>query len=107
MLKLPDETVVYCAHEYTLANLAFAAAIEPQDAAIASRIKRDQSLRDQGIATVPSTLSDELLTNPFLRCDKNTVIASAEGHAGKDLDGRTIRPWPRWPRSRQPSSIPR
>lgn len=98
LATLPANTRVYCAHEYTLANLAFAAAVEPRDAAIASRIERDQALRDQGIATVPSTLDDELLTNPFLRCDTNSVIASAETRAGKTLDSvdavfAEIREW--------------
>lgn len=85
LAALPADTRVYCAHEYTLANLAFAAAVEPQDRAIADRINREKAKRQHERPTVPSTLGEELLTNPFLRCDKNSVIGAAETRAGKPL----------------------
>ncbi|MCG8315655.1 MAG: hydroxyacylglutathione hydrolase [Pseudomonadales bacterium] len=74
---LPAETLVYCTHEYTEANLAFAAAVEPDNQHIQERIKQVQSLRSKNQPTVPSTLGLELRVNPFLRWDKGAVISSA------------------------------
>ncbi|KAL1498720.1 hypothetical protein AB1Y20_014030 [Prymnesium parvum] len=67
LAALPRETVLYCAHEYTLANLAFARAVEPGNAALAARGGEIEKLRAHGLPTVPSTLAVELETNPFLR----------------------------------------
>ena len=64
---LPPETQVYCAHEYTMANLAFAQAVEPGNVALEARIAADAAKRERGLPTVPSILSLELDTNPFLR----------------------------------------
>lgn len=75
LASLPPETRVYCAHEYTLANLAFAAAVEPENPALKARIGRDQASRDRNEPTVPSTLGLELETNPFLRCAETSVAA--------------------------------
>jgi hydroxyacylglutathione hydrolase len=80
-------TRVFCAHEYTLANLRFAAAVEPANAALAQRQARDAALRERGQPTVPSTIADELATNPFLRAGEPAVRAAAEAHAGRLLDG--------------------
>jgi hydroxyacylglutathione hydrolase len=80
-------TRVFCAHEYTLANLRFAAAVEPANAALAQRRARDAALRERGQPTVPSTIADELATNPFLRAGEPAVRAAAEAHAGRLLDG--------------------
>ncbi len=74
---LPGETQVYCAHEYTLANLGFANAVEPQNDDLQLRVNRDKEKRSNGIPTVPSTIEAELLTNPFLRCEESHVIAAA------------------------------
>ena len=82
---LPPQTRVYCAHEYTLDNLGFAEWVEPESEAIKLRIARDQGFRDASLPTVPSVLSDELETNPFLRTDKPEVIAAAERYAGNPL----------------------
>lgn len=65
---LPESTEIYCAHEYTLANLAFAAAVEPDNSALQQRIADDTQRRDSNIPTVPSLIALELATNPFLRC---------------------------------------
>jgi hydroxyacylglutathione hydrolase len=78
---------VFCAHEYTLANLRFAAAVEPANVAVARRRERDAALRDRGQPTVPSTIADELATNPFLRVGEPAVRAAAEAHAGRLLEG--------------------
>ncbi|MFZ1575756.1 MAG: hydroxyacylglutathione hydrolase [Chromatiaceae bacterium] len=82
---LPAETRIYCAHEYTLANLGFAAWVEPDSPALAERTARAQALRAAGRPTVPSTLAEELATNPFLRTGVPAVKAAAEGFAGTAL----------------------
>ncbi len=83
--SLPPETQVYCAHEYTLANLGFAAWVEPDSPALAERTARAQALRAAEQPTVPSTLAEELATNPFLRTGVPAVRAAAEGFAGTAL----------------------
>jgi hydroxyacylglutathione hydrolase len=85
LLALPDQTKVYCGHEYTLANMQFAKAVEPANAALAEREKRDQALRDRGLPTLPSTLADEKATNPFLRCREPAVIESANKYLGSRI----------------------
>ncbi len=77
LAQLPDETEIYCAHEYTLANIRFAKAVEPLNSDIIRRFEHDQHLRNQGKPTLPSTISMEKLTNPFLRCTEPAVIAAA------------------------------
>lgn len=67
LAALPDSTQVYCAHEYTLANLRFAQAMEPGNAALAARMAADSAARERGEATIPSTIGREKATNPFLR----------------------------------------
>ncbi|EKU80272.1 MULTISPECIES: hydroxyacylglutathione hydrolase [Massilia] len=64
---LPDETLVYCAHEYTLSNLRFAQAVEPGNAALDARVLADGARREAGQPTIPSTIAIEKATNPFLR----------------------------------------
>ena len=87
LAALPPQTRAYCAHEYTLANLRFALAVEPGSAALAARIARDTAVRSAGRPTVPSSLDDELATNPFLRADVAAVRSAAEAHAGTALPG--------------------
>ncbi|MBL8309415.1 MAG: hydroxyacylglutathione hydrolase [Burkholderiales bacterium] len=81
LAALPGNTAVYCAHEYTLSNLRFALAVEPGNAALVAREFDAQATRARGEATVPSTISLERDSNPFLRCDQAEVIASARRHA--------------------------
>ncbi|MDP5009387.1 MAG: hydroxyacylglutathione hydrolase [Glaciimonas sp.] len=76
LAALPAETLVYCAHEYTMANLRFALAVEPNNPALITRIANDQSKRDQHIPTVPSTIGLENATNPFLRYQQPEIIAT-------------------------------
>jgi hydroxyacylglutathione hydrolase len=95
---LPPETLVYCAHEYTLANLGFAQWVEPDSAALAEREREARRLRAAGLPTVPSRLGLELATNPFLRTGEPGVIAAAEGFAGRPLRGHAevftaLRQW--------------
>lgn len=98
LAALPAETHVYCAHEYTLANLKFARVVEPGNAALLARETRDAQRRARGAPTVPSTLAEELETNPFLRDCAPEVIASASRHAGRALSGpvdvfAAVREW--------------
>jgi len=79
---LPDDTWIYCAHEYTLSNLDFALAVEPENPALQSRIQQTRQLRQGHKATVPSQLRIEKLTNPFLRCHIPAVIAAVEQYSG-------------------------
>jgi hydroxyacylglutathione hydrolase len=82
---LPPGTQVYCGHEYTAANLRFALTIEPANGAALEYQSSVQRIRAAGSPTLPSTLSLEIRVNPFLRCDKPTVRATAEQRAGKKL----------------------
>jgi hydroxyacylglutathione hydrolase len=95
---LPGDTRVFCAHEYTLANLGFAAWVEPDSAALQARVERDRHARESDRPTVPSLLADELATNPFMRTADRSVVAAAEAWAGKPLAGRdavfrALRTW--------------
>lgn len=76
--NLPGATRVYCAHEYTVANLRFARAVEPDNVALARRLAASEAMRARGEPTVPSTIALERATNPFLRCDEPAVRAAAE-----------------------------
>jgi len=67
LMALPDDTVVYCAHEYTQSNARFALSVEPGNAALVDRSAEIDQLRAQGKPTVPSTIRLEKATNPFLR----------------------------------------
>ena len=71
--NLPTNTNIYCGHEYTLSNLKFAKEVEPFNKDILSRYNKVLKLREKGTPSVPSTLSTELKTNPFLRCDNKEV----------------------------------
>jgi hydroxyacylglutathione hydrolase len=97
LMQLPANTLVYCAHEYTLANLSFAAAVEPKNAAIQEKLKRSLSLRQNGEPTIPTRLDIEMETNPFLRWNEPEVIASAlaQGAPGQRADEvfAAIRQW--------------
>lgn len=73
---LPATTAIYCAHEYTLSNLRFARALEPNNEALHTRFNQATAARAQGIATVPSQLSLEIATNPFLRSDSADIIST-------------------------------
>ena len=85
LAALPPETQVYCGHEYTADNLAFARVVEPDNPDILSRSRDVARLRAQDLPTVPATLAMELRTNPFLRCHIPAVAVAAAGYAGRRL----------------------
>jgi hydroxyacylglutathione hydrolase len=78
LAALPDDTAVYCAHEYTEANLRFALAVEAGNRTLRARVDEVAVTRAKGLPTVPSTIALEKATNPFLRCSEPAVIASAK-----------------------------
>lgn len=79
---LPDDTLLYCGHEYTEANIRFARTIEPDNPALAERAAEVARLRAAGAPTLPVTLGAEKAANPFLRADRPEV-AAAVGLAGQ------------------------
>lgn len=98
LAALPPTTRVYCAHEYTLANLAFARAVEPDNANLLQRIASAEAARSRNEPTVPSELALELATNPFLRSGQADLQASlrAQGKLAGDSPVdvfATVRAW--------------
>ncbi|MBL8268503.1 hydroxyacylglutathione hydrolase [Steroidobacter sp.] len=98
LAALPAETLVYCAHEYTLSNLKFGLAVAPGNQAAASYFEKCQQLRARDQATIPSDIRQERNVNPFLRCDDETVKQAAEAYAGRRLPSQpevfaAIRQW--------------
>lgn len=96
--RLPDDTLVYCGHEYTLSNIRFARAAEPDNGRLPELEARMQALRDRDQPTLPSTIGQEKATNPFLRVIEPGIIATASARAGKKLSDpvsvlATIRDW--------------
>ena len=77
LASLPSDTLVCCAHEYTLSNLRFAVAVEPDNAELVAYQARCLSKRSEGQPTLPSSIHQELLINPFLRTRQASVVAAA------------------------------
>ena len=84
--RLPSDTLLYCAHEYTLDNIGFAKWVEPDNPALLQREVEVLEKVERGTPTVPSTLETELETNPFLRLSEPTVIAAAQAHMREPSD---------------------
>ena len=98
LAALPAGTQVFCAHEYTLANLAFAQAVEPDNAELADRVAAAEATRAAGQPTVPSTIALELSTNPFLRCQEPELLDSLRRQGRLDAKHAagvfaTVRGW--------------
>jgi hydroxyacylglutathione hydrolase len=98
LASLPEETQVYCGHEYTINNLKFALAVEPDNAQSVEYLEECRARRTRDEATVPSTIRRERNVNPFLRCDRQSVKQAAEAKAGRRLQSDTeifavIRQW--------------
>ncbi|HTF95651.1 MAG TPA: hydroxyacylglutathione hydrolase [Cellvibrio sp.] len=85
LAALPDNTLVYCAHEYTLSNLCFAVAVEPGNKNLIDRLHHVERQRDAGVVTLPSTILLEKRTNPFLRCQLDGIKIFVERHIGHPL----------------------
>ncbi len=83
---LPEDTQVYCAHEYTEANARFALTVEPQNPALKSRFDEIIKLRAAGSPTVPSTIGEEISTNPFLRPDSADIQETLEMRGANLVD---------------------
>ncbi len=95
---LPSETLVYCTHEYTLANLKFALAAEPGNSQLQQRVTVERDKRELGQPTLPSTIALELATNPFLRCEQQELRDNVAGQSRQSLDDVTstfaaLRQW--------------
>ena len=95
---LPDDTLVCCAHEYTLSNAAFAQHVMPANEALSARVREARTQREADQPTLPSRLSDERACNPFLRLDDAELQASLTSHLGhppKDRDASfaALRSW--------------
>lgn len=95
--SLPDNTLVYCAHEYTEANLRFAMAVESGNRRLRNRLDEVIVARAKGLPTVPSTIAIEKSTNPFLRCNEPAVIEAAQARDAQAHDPvavfSVIREW--------------
>lgn len=96
--SLPGDTLVCCAHEYTLSNLRWAMQVEPDNMILQERWNTAQQLRKQGLPTLPTTLALEAASNPFLRTGVAAVSESATQHAGRALSSEvevfaSLREW--------------
>lgn len=83
--NLSQNTRVYCAHEYTLSNIDWALAVEPDNKALQEWSRQARELRAQNLPTLPTTIAQEQATNPFMRVREESVIKAAQSHAGIEL----------------------
>jgi hydroxyacylglutathione hydrolase len=87
MASFPDDTKIYCAHEYTLNNINFAKSIEPENSDLIQRELDVKKLRAENKPSIPTTLSMEKKINPFLRCaEKNLINKFQDNKLSKDID---------------------
>ncbi len=97
LAELPGHTRVCCAHEYTLSNLKFAHAVEPDNAELIDYTRWCEHQRAVGLSTLPSRIDRERAVNPFLRCDAAAVISSARRHGSPSDDAvevfTALRQW--------------
>ncbi|MFQ5539859.1 MAG: hydroxyacylglutathione hydrolase [Candidatus Binatia bacterium] len=77
--ELPDDTLVYCGHEYTEKNLQFAMTLEPNNERLSEKAQKVRSLRAEGVSTVPSTIKEENETNPFFRWESKEIQKNLKG----------------------------
>jgi hydroxyacylglutathione hydrolase len=85
LAALPPGTRVYCGHEYTVSNLRFAEAVEPDNEVVKKKLAASRAARERGEVTVGSTIAEELATNPFLRCAEPSVQARYPGATLPDV----------------------
>lgn len=86
LAALPDDTRVYCGHEYTLNNLEFAASVDLDNAALLDRLAKVRAMRKRGEPTIPSTIEVEKETNPFLRCADESLRAFLKMEQADDVE---------------------
>ncbi len=82
LAALPDNTAIYCTHEYTLSNLRFAHAVEPNNPDVSARLAQVTAWREEGTISLPSNLALERATNPFLRSEVANVVAKIDERDG-------------------------
>lgn len=85
LMQLPGNTVVYCTHEYTLANVQFAMQVEPNNQALNDYVDWAKNKRSQGLPTLPSNIEQQKAINPFLRAQQDEIKHNAEDYLGKAL----------------------
>lgn len=83
--QLPTDTLIYAAHEYTLANIVFAQTVDSKNEALERRRLSVEELRKNDLPSLPVSLETELQTNPFLRCDVPSIMTSVQSHCGIKL----------------------
>lgn len=98
LAALPESTEVYCTHEYTLSNLSFARAVEPENKHIELREKKVREVRKNNQSSLPSNIKVELETNPFLRVGEPQVQAAVQKNIAQTLEGEAavfaaLRKW--------------
>jgi len=98
LMALAPETLVCCAHEYTLSNIAWAREVDANNSALAEREQHARQCRAQGLPTLPSSIALELATNPFVRTNELTIKQAAEQFSGQSLDNNVavfaqLREW--------------
>ena len=84
--KLPADTKIYCGHEYTKKNLLFALSIEPDNSNVKNRLEKVKALRAQNLPSLPSTIEEERLTNPFLRSGCEELKRALHMAGASELD---------------------
>jgi hydroxyacylglutathione hydrolase len=87
---LPDDTRIYCGHEYTLNNLRFAETLEPDNREIATKLAWAKQQREKGLPTLPSTLGEERRTNPFMRVQEPGVIQKLSERLTSDRSPQAV-----------------
>ncbi|MFT5839604.1 MAG: hydroxyacylglutathione hydrolase [Flavobacteriales bacterium] len=98
LAALPDDTAVYCTHEYTMANIAFAEAVEPNNQALIDYKHWANEQRNNNMPTLPSSIQRELSVNPFLRCNHAELVANVSQNIGAILTSEkatfaSLRSW--------------
>jgi hydroxyacylglutathione hydrolase len=98
LMVLPEKTHIYCAHEYTKANLDFALTVEPCNSELTHYYNQVIQKRAENIATIPTSILQEKMINPFLRCHKESLMTSASEFSGQTVDDTlstftVIRAW--------------
>ncbi|MBW3096530.1 hydroxyacylglutathione hydrolase [Pseudohoeflea coraliihabitans] len=86
LMALPDDTTIYCGHEYTLANARFAISVDPENPALTDRYERIVEMRENDVPTLPTALGYEKRTNPFLRVDDPKIRAGLAMQDATDLE---------------------